>query len=294
MNARLYDPVLGRFAGMDPYVQMPDYTQNYNRYAYALNNPLIYTDPDGEMIISLFSEVTLFTSFFKGFKGIKGGKDRTNHPAKSMWNAFKNEAKIIGGLFTTDKNKSAGGKFWEFVSRFTWQFPQTWAGYQYSQTRNSLGVVDRVDYLGGATFLTRENSNKRSGITLANYINIKLGPYEIDEEKFENYVIKWPFIMHEYGHYLDSQKFGLMYIPVIGTVSVLGRIGTDHQIEEWKGEAVYNEWYLKRNQVLWSELRANENARKYFEKRYKERGFMWDWENDTNFHHYPTKNPFKK
>ncbi|MDD6211154.1 MAG: RHS repeat-associated core domain-containing protein, partial [Bacteroidales bacterium] len=24
MNARLYDPVLGRFMGMDPYVQMPD------------------------------------------------------------------------------------------------------------------------------------------------------------------------------------------------------------------------------------------------------------------------------
>ena len=48
MNARLYDPAIGRFLSPDPYVQMPDYTQSFNRYAYCLNNPLIYTDPDGE------------------------------------------------------------------------------------------------------------------------------------------------------------------------------------------------------------------------------------------------------
>jgi len=29
-------------------VQAPYFTQSYNRYAYCLNNPLIYTDPDGE------------------------------------------------------------------------------------------------------------------------------------------------------------------------------------------------------------------------------------------------------
>ena len=48
MNARLYDPLLGRFLSPDPYVQAPDNTQNYNRYSYALNNPLVYTDPTGE------------------------------------------------------------------------------------------------------------------------------------------------------------------------------------------------------------------------------------------------------
>ena len=48
MNARLYDPMLGRFLSPDPYVQSPDFTQSYNRYAYCLNNPLLYTDPSGE------------------------------------------------------------------------------------------------------------------------------------------------------------------------------------------------------------------------------------------------------
>jgi RHS repeat-associated protein len=48
MNARLYDPAVGRFLSPDPYVQDPANTQNYNRYSYVLNNPLKYTDPSGD------------------------------------------------------------------------------------------------------------------------------------------------------------------------------------------------------------------------------------------------------
>ncbi|MGV8094869.1 MAG: RHS repeat-associated core domain-containing protein [Mangrovibacterium sp.] len=50
MNARLYDPVLGRFLSPDPYVQAPDFSQNFNRYSYALNNPLIYVDENWEFL----------------------------------------------------------------------------------------------------------------------------------------------------------------------------------------------------------------------------------------------------
>ena len=52
MNARLYDPALGRFLSPDPYVQAPGFTQNFNRYSYALNNPLKYTDESGEFVVS--------------------------------------------------------------------------------------------------------------------------------------------------------------------------------------------------------------------------------------------------
>jgi len=47
MNARLYDPVLGRFISADTIVPSPGNMQAYNRYAYVLNNPLAYTDPSG-------------------------------------------------------------------------------------------------------------------------------------------------------------------------------------------------------------------------------------------------------
>ena len=49
MNARLYDPKLHRFLQADDFVQDPSNTQNYNRYAYCVNNPLKYTDPSGNI-----------------------------------------------------------------------------------------------------------------------------------------------------------------------------------------------------------------------------------------------------
>ncbi len=55
MNGRMYDPVIGRFLSPDPYVQSPLYAQSFNRYSYAWNNPLVYTDPNGEFLgLALF------------------------------------------------------------------------------------------------------------------------------------------------------------------------------------------------------------------------------------------------
>jgi len=50
MNACMYDPTIGRMLTPDNFVQAPGFTQSHNRYAYAWNNPLKYTDPDGEIV----------------------------------------------------------------------------------------------------------------------------------------------------------------------------------------------------------------------------------------------------
>lgn len=50
MNARMYDPVVGRMLAADNYVH-PVGSQGFNRYAYALNNPMRYTDPNGDIPI---------------------------------------------------------------------------------------------------------------------------------------------------------------------------------------------------------------------------------------------------
>ena len=47
MNGRIYDPMTSSMINPDNNIQMPDFAQNLNRYAYCLNNPLTYTDPDG-------------------------------------------------------------------------------------------------------------------------------------------------------------------------------------------------------------------------------------------------------
>lgn len=50
MNARLYDPWTARFLSPDPYVQLPDFTQSFNRYSYCLNNPLKLVDLTGKNV----------------------------------------------------------------------------------------------------------------------------------------------------------------------------------------------------------------------------------------------------
>jgi RHS repeat-associated protein len=53
MNGRIYDPKLGRFLQADPFVQVARNVQFLNRYTYALNNPLSYTDPSGYFLKEL-------------------------------------------------------------------------------------------------------------------------------------------------------------------------------------------------------------------------------------------------
>ncbi|WP_165828262.1 RHS repeat-associated core domain-containing protein [Chryseobacterium phosphatilyticum] len=55
MNGRLYDPLLRRFLNADENIQDPTNTQNYNKYGYVLNNPLMFNDPSGEELVTLFA-----------------------------------------------------------------------------------------------------------------------------------------------------------------------------------------------------------------------------------------------
>jgi len=89
MNGRLYDPIIARFLSPDNNIQMPDYTQNLNRYSYALNNPLIYTDPDGEFI-----GLAAFGLFFVGdlISNLTNGKD------DPVGLAYRNATNTLNGL----------------------------------------------------------------------------------------------------------------------------------------------------------------------------------------------------
>jgi Domain of unknown function (DUF5615) len=47
MNARVYDPDIGRFLSPDPTIPYAHNPQSFNRYSYAMNNPLNRVDLDG-------------------------------------------------------------------------------------------------------------------------------------------------------------------------------------------------------------------------------------------------------
>jgi len=307
MNGRVYDPLIARILSSDNFVQVPDFTQSFNRYSYCYNNPLVYTDPDGELawfvpiIIgailygggnvavhasqgdidnfweglgyfaqgavsgaivgatwsfglaslsgtgllgggSIIQGMNFASQGFAQYAGwaIMGGKAvNTLSTITSLCNNSENAGKILLGKTYTDENN-----FWhgltQSITRYTWEGLQTWAGYNFSQFRNTFGGVDRVDYLGGATFVTGENREYRQGVSLGNYPNIWL--WDEIEGNFDERVTSDPIFMHEYGHTFDSQWFGPLYLPVIGIPSASG--------------------------ALWTEKRANRYAKRYFEKHY--------------------------
>ena len=50
MNGRAYDYNVGRFYGVDPFIQFPSNSQSLNPYSYLMNNPLAGTDPTGYLM----------------------------------------------------------------------------------------------------------------------------------------------------------------------------------------------------------------------------------------------------
>lgn len=91
MNARVYDPMLGRFLNPDPYVQMPDFTQNFNRYSYCLNNPLMYVDKNGEW----FWIPAVIIGAYLGGSSVNGDFNPVNWNYKS-WQTYAGMA--VGGV----------------------------------------------------------------------------------------------------------------------------------------------------------------------------------------------------
>jgi RHS repeat-associated protein len=92
MGGRLYDPVLGRMLEVDPFVQAPEMSQSFNRYAYVMNNPLTLTDPTG------------YFSFKKAFGGI-------GRALGGFWKGITKAVNSITGLART-----AYESFTDFVS----------------------------------------------------------------------------------------------------------------------------------------------------------------------------------
>jgi RHS repeat-associated protein len=94
MNGRLYDPVLHQFLSPDNNIQEADNPQNYNRYAYCLNNPLLYTDPSGE----IFGLGIVLSAIVIG--AIIGGTTYTAfalYAGNFSWGGFAKSV-VIGGI----------------------------------------------------------------------------------------------------------------------------------------------------------------------------------------------------
>ena len=237
MNGRIYDPLVGRMLSPDNHIQTPNYTQNYNRYSYALNNPLRFTDPDGELVIS---DVWIL-GFGLGF--FESSSQRFNHALERANGLARKDFRIWAGLFKTDENKSFIGRYFELVSRFTWQSFQTALGLGISLGTNYIGNVTEVNSRYGVTVLSTKFDD--GAFTVGNYI---IGPKGLKPDWRDH------LFVHEYGHYIQSQRFGTFYFRTIALPSL-----TDYYVVDALFGASLHE-------TRWYEAGASKLAANYFDK----------------------------
>ena len=218
MNARLYDPILGRFLSPDPYVQMPDFTQNFNRYSYCLNNPLKYTDEDGKFFFTIFNAVkdflvnTFVNVWTQGFNAWSNSEN---------WHSTTMAYKIDIGMFR--------GNFKQIFSRFVWEVPQTVFGHLVGSVHNTLYGVKSVSHFDGATAV--EGYSEQGGaFTLGSFIIGRRGLYADPHNTL---------FQHEYGHYLQSQEMGPAYLPRVAIPSLMsaGYKDNNHVFQPFEQDA---------------------------------------------------------
>ena len=104
MNGRVYDPLIGRFLSPDMYVQLPGFSQSFNRYSYCLNNPLKYTDPDGESIIG----AVIIGAIIGAYSGGVLANEGQFNPIDWDWESSRTWGYMAGGMITGALSGAAG------------------------------------------------------------------------------------------------------------------------------------------------------------------------------------------
>ena len=125
-----------------------------------------------------------------------------------------------------------------------------------SQGLNVLGKVERVDILDGVVFATGRSRKAHNyvGMSIGCFVNMWI-PDRVGGD-FEKYARHSPFNIyrHEYGHTVDSQRWGWLYLPVVGLGSLVSQaLGLNPRVRH-------------RHEDFWAERRADRLGELYFGK----------------------------
>jgi RHS repeat-associated protein len=87
-GARAYSPILGRFLSADTLVPSPGNPQALNRYAYAQNNPLKYTDPSGHFIAPIIGVALIAAGVIAGAIEARQVSNYAQEHNMGFWEVF--------------------------------------------------------------------------------------------------------------------------------------------------------------------------------------------------------------
>lgn len=114
LRARYYDPALGRFISRDPAEGWPEQPLSQHKYAYALDNPLVWTDPSGR--VPTMAE--LMTAMQRTFQNLGQSLVRYQRAKERGEEMLGDGARAIGGAMAVGTIMDAMNNPWRLFRWF--------------------------------------------------------------------------------------------------------------------------------------------------------------------------------
>ncbi len=248
MNGRMYDPVLGRFLGVDPIIQAADNSQSIDGYGYCINNPLSYVDLSGYSYYQTMKDLYIGTGYFSYRGGICSyGEDG--------WSYF--QPSLSGGM------APAANLSYDALHQEAYHYDQqgNLRDYNGNILMTSSQVENEMRRIEEEAMLQSDPTKDKGGfVDKAKFFNymvnhakntpVEVGAFELKKEG-QNYFFVLPWIDNDRTHtrfYMDLSKYGLTGFSILALFHTHPESHGLNEIDkDWSEYNLKPVWVIKPN-----------------------------------------------